>query len=379
MCMPDKPKLALILGSGFSKAAGLPVASKLNDELLEPPPADKTVLTPEIDNFITDKLREFWRYAFGYEDNHQKPTLEEHFTTIDLAANTGHCLGEHYEPKKLRAIRRFSIHRVFERLDLPRGRNDNIGSLLLQLKNNFHIDIITLNWDIVVEKCLFAIQMLPEIEKDYTFDYGIEIEDFVSKEVLPQRDLSILKAHGSANWVYCNNCRRIFTAKPGVGKVPLERRVLINKEDFELLGAPEGMPESLEAIKQSSPADCPYCHNGLSTRIGTFSFRKDLSLSQFGTIWEKTHRRLSEADHWLFIGYSLPEADYEFKHLLKSAQLAKRNGIAFTITTVCGTKQKTQVRYKRFFGETTDTQPIYFDQWFRDDFHQYLERIADRK
>jgi hypothetical protein len=44
--------------------------------------------------------------------------VEDHFTQIDLAANSGHYLGHDYNPKRLRALRRFTIHRMFKLLDV---------------------------------------------------------------------------------------------------------------------------------------------------------------------------------------------------------------------------------------------------------------------
>ena len=41
----------------------------------------------------------------------------------------------------------------------------------------------------------------------------------------------------------------------------------------------------------------------------------------FEKSWSSAERLLRNAEKWVFIGYSLPAADYEFKHLLKRVQL----------------------------------------------------------
>ena len=40
--------------------------------------------------------------------------------------------------------------------------------------------------------------------------------------------------------------------------------------------------------------------------------------------WQTAERLLREAKNWIFIGYSLPAADYEFKLLLKRVQLSRK-------------------------------------------------------
>jgi hypothetical protein len=62
-----------------------------------------------------------------------KPALEYHFTAIDLAANSGHHLGTDYSPRKLRAIRRFSIHRAFKILDMRYRSSEPIRTILARL------------------------------------------------------------------------------------------------------------------------------------------------------------------------------------------------------------------------------------------------------
>jgi hypothetical protein len=43
----------------------------------------------------------------------------------------------------------------------------------------------------------------------------------------------------------------------------------------------------------------------------------------FERSWLSAERLLRQAKKWVFIGYSLPAADYEFKHLLKRVQLSR--------------------------------------------------------
>ena len=68
--------------------------------------------------------------------------------------------------------------------------------------------------------------------------------------------------------------------------------------------------------------------------------------------WRTAERLLKEARTWTFIGYSLPPADYEFKHLLKRVELARKRLPKLVLITGGGetVAEQTQRNYQRFFG-----------------------------
>ena len=62
---------------------------------------------------------------------------------------------------------------------------------------------------------------------------------------------------------------------------------------------------------------------------------------------------LSASDRWVFIGYSLPDADYEFKHLLKIAELKLEHikQSKLRVDVVLLNSDDTISKYKKFFGK----------------------------
>jgi hypothetical protein len=74
----------------------------------------------------------------------------------------------------------------------------------------------------------------------------------------------------------------------------------------------------------------------------------------FEQSWLSAERLLRDADKWVFIGYSLPPADYEFKHLLKRVQLARGddNKPEFVVITGGPRTKETFDTYQRFFGRS---------------------------
>lgn len=339
----DKPKLALILGSGFSKDAGLPTTADIPDKFLTTP--TNTVLTNEVEDEISKILRRFWERVFGFENGGPRPSLEEHFTLLDLAANSGHHLGKYYSPKKLRAIRRMSIHRVFSLVTFGKRAKKHVRAMLFSLKKNFDLSIVTLNWDIIVERHLEKYANSTKLP----FYYPIEAFALTGKHAnrpWPHDGVSIMKMHGSTNWVYCDSCRRIYAGR--IASTALNRKTFLEPDDFKLFNVKDKIADQLEDLVDDR--DCLHCGNQLAGRVATFSYRKAFSIAQFQTIWERAHAHLREADIWLIAGYSLPEADFEFLHLLKSAQLARKKPKQLPVEVVIGGREETIRRYKRFFG-----------------------------
>jgi hypothetical protein len=341
-----KTKVALIVGAGFSTEASLPTTTELSRGFLEAPPPDHRGdltqhLRIEIDKAITLKLSEFWRTVFRHKPELEPPSLEDHFTLIDLAANTGHQLGVEYTPRKLRAIRRFSIHRAFQILDSSFQRSEVIGGLLSELKRKTTLSLICINWDIVLEKHLQEIPV--------GFNYGMVVEAWEPYgHVAKAGGVGLLKLRGSTHWVYCDSCRRLFAGVLEEGKSALHRSVFLEADDFRLMGYEK---LSTRIIKTGNNGrDCPRCHATLTARVGTFSYRKDYAIQQFQTIWQQAHAALRDSSVWLFAGYSMPEADFEFRHLLKSAELSGETPQAKRIEAILKNDCNAGSRFKKFFG-----------------------------
>ena|SRR6266568_801708 len=82
--------------------------------------------------------------------------------------------------------------------------------------------------------------------------------------------------------------------------------------------------------------------------VATFTYRKDLQ--GYHAVWDAARLSLQLAGKWLFIGYSMPEADVEVRHLLKSTQLARRDPTTLLIDVILKEDCAAGMRYQRFFG-----------------------------
>jgi hypothetical protein len=146
----SKPPVALFLGSGFSSEFGLPATRELNNRLLGP--IEETLsAVPGLEEFISATISEFWERVFRWRTGLPPPSFEDHFTQIDLAANSGHHLGSTYSPKKLRALRRMTIYRVFSLLACDQAQYRTFDDLLQRVNRTFSPTFITTNWDTQLE------------------------------------------------------------------------------------------------------------------------------------------------------------------------------------------------------------------------------------
>lgn len=338
-----RPRISLVVGAGFSTEADLPSTDSLSEQFLETPQGG--VVPPRVEQEISRHLWEFWGKVFRFADGKSKPRLEDHFTVIDLAANTGHHLGPSYSPRKLRAIRRLSIHRAFQILDLKFRESEEIRHLLAGLREKVDLSIISVNWDVVVENHFEALGQ--------EYDYGPAVEPMLSPTVGPRSGTPLCKLHGSANWVYCDSCRTLFSGQPGGGKDALHMGTFLEADDFEALESPEEVVDLVRNLPNGR-RECRICGCQTTARVGTFSYRKDYAIQQFQTIWRQALDSLRESDVWLFVGYSMPEADFEFKQILKTAELATRHNSRDRIQVVLKGSDRVAERYQRFFGLSKD-------------------------
>lgn len=232
-----------------------------------------------------------------------------------------------------------------------------------------NLAVITMNWDDVLEQVIyqqckehngFTTRKNNKIYPDLCFyDYAYHKNDMhiPSTHIKAQgcKNIIILKMHGSLSWLECPKCGRILT-------------------DYS----------SEIAYEEFGEARCPYCditneNDGpfLRSLIITPTFLKSLNNLNVKNIWQNAYIDICEADHIVFIGYSLPDADFEMRCLLKKAvkesadikvvltdtdnpnnyyKLLKKSGLDDTeISNIISKMSLPHSRYDSFFGDENVT------------------------
>lgn len=359
---------ALIVGSGFSRHAGLPLQADFTKELL----AGRDYAVGQPSRVLTEYLCQFVHDAFGHSKKAEAPfwpDLEDLFTCIDLAANTGHHLSSDYPPAELRTIRRALIVRIIRMLNglyLRAVRKKDSSFLNLQrLVTSLDLHqtaFISLNWDIVIEALLDG--RADEIYIRYGADErSAHVEDANSSSIILEKRagaaVDVVKMHGSINWLYCDNCRRLYSFP--ASRVPRIADQLLSDNDWLQIKARTGLTRPKRRVAKLECRSCPEVT--LSTRIATFSYLKALDFPMFHQSWKHAERILRRSNRWVFIGYSLPGADYEFKYLLKRIELSRKTPPEIVIVTGGGPDEskRTYDNYQRFFGKAVRKAHLYED------------------
>lgn len=387
---------AFIVGAGFSFHAGLPLTSRFTKAILEARQFD-----PGPSRVLVDFLTTFIHDAFDHSKKAgapRWPELEDIFTCLDLSANTGHHLGSSFSPADLRTVRRALLSRTIRMLNQKfrqaRKRKDEKWKMLddffLRIEQR-PVGFISMNWDTVIESKLDATQagifltdyccdavpariadspnpedyrsrreFLKALAKDSVISL---VEPTVERNKI-DRVVPIVKIHGSSNWLYCDNCRQLFYFAPD--KWMRIANQLISKDDLaritSFLRRGKDARDAIAEHQSKPPLNC-VCSNDvpLATRIATFSYRKALDFPMFQKSWFAAEDLLRSARTWVFVGYSLPPADFEFKYLLKRVQLSRLEKPRFIVVTGGGKADvaRTRDNYQKFFGRSIKESDIF--------------------
>lgn len=329
----SRQKTVYVLGAGFSIDAGGPLQSKLIELMFSKD--DDPRITKRQNNvrkFLNDVLN------LSEEGKVFQMALEDLYTPIDRCLADGIAFKK-YKTQDLLILRRDLDHLVSKAIKNSFSSHDGGQDYIDKFAKHVvgiaedrrkkadndddgegarihdHVSIISLNWDDVLDNAIFS-----EIERvdlkelgvdDYKRKYArIGVVDYccyissVKKNDPRVRsglwalgskgfNVKLLKVHGSLNWLQCPNCQRLFTK----------------------FGAGPALDNFL------NPISCRHCRAcevdvKLQASLVMPTFLKDLRNFQIKLVWQNAAVELMEATEVVFIGYSLPHADFEFRQLL---------------------------------------------------------------
>ncbi len=247
-------------------------------------------------------------------------SLEDLFTVFDSAINNNECF-LNYSPREMTDIHRklkmciiFSL--AFAQNQAKCDDYDRFARYLVEKRLSVsqkidNLSVITMNWDNLLERTINShcqaynkmsaskrIRILPDL-CFHDDDYKKNPNHIPSVHIKAKgiRNIKILKMHGSLSWLECPKCGRIMT-------------------DYS----------NEIACYELEEVECPYCKTEigvdnpkLRSLIITPTFLKSLDNLSIKNIWHNAYLDISEASRVVFIGYSLPDADYEMRHLLKKS------------------------------------------------------------
>lgn len=345
-------KTVYVLGAGFSVEAGaptqldiLPEAMRLHHE--DPAQFDK-------DKFAI--FKNFLKNQLGCPENSiGSVELEDIFTPLDR------CLTDNTQ---FRGIGLTQLMNVREAIFYVVGRTIQL-TLLQKNRTKYYIDefakylvsrssqrvnrsyrqldpvsVISTNWDILLDNSIYS--NIVDGSHDAVVDYCcyISSRDELDESIKPGLEklgqggfnVKLLKLHGSLNWLQCPRCMRLyarFFRKDGV-------------LDYSNL-------ESCRHCDRNFPEERD--NHKLASNLIMPTFIKDLTNPQYKIIWQNAGIEISEADKLVFIGYSLPNADFEMRQLL--SRMTRKHAL-IEVVDFCNDGAVKEVRKKhwqKFFGQ----------------------------
>jgi hypothetical protein len=316
-------KTCYILGAGFSALANLPVQNRI------------------LENISNEKLLYFIEKLFKVHEKKliMNISLEDIFTLIDRAIINNETIGDFdyndfYDAKN--NLLDYIVKLFADKLEKANNINEYqyfFNSLVKQRINGGSISIISLNWDTLPEYYILKSYAKRNIDKygvDYTcFDWDYdEKPDYIPsilKKAHKYSTIKIMKLHGSINWLYNKENNGLYIKE--------------QNEDF-----PSGiMLQKSERKKYENIIITP-------------TLLKNFNNTHLKMIWHNAGLDLLEAERVVFLGYSFPMADFEFRYLLLKSILRNKN-IKIRVLLypenpegeMIYTRNETENRYKNFF------------------------------
>jgi NAD-dependent SIR2 family protein deacetylase len=362
-------KTVYILGAGFSAPSGGPEQGRLIQRIFDLPDSDNQTVTAKeaLQGFLVDVMH-------VDADKTAQVNLEDVYTPIDRCLADGQSLRDK-SPSDLLEFRRrieylisLALKRSFELANAndpqcssyvtdfakylvdvasERAKKAEGATTAALAKAHDLFSIICLNWDILLDNAIFTALWAKDDGKsgDYdaigVVDYCCYISELNEGEyrirpglwALGARgyNVKLLKLHGSMNWLQCSHCQRVFVT----------------------------FDEKINIPNYINPSLCRRCRQrGIKALLrGSLvmpTFLKDLTNFQIKLIWQNAAVELMEADKLVFIGYSLPQADFEFRQML-SRMVRKEVEVTVVLFHDGGQESKRRYeeecnRYKQFFG-----------------------------
>jgi len=313
-------KTVYFLGAGFSADAGGPIQNQIIQFILDDKFIEKFQSNPEVIKARKSFIKFIEKTLSIDKKLWDNIALEDIFTPIDRALSTGKSF-KNFGTNELIKLRE-EFHLLMGSAIKFGVDNENNKDYINEfakyintiaqkrLENGLdEISVITTNWDILLDNSLEDLTRRYSIineDKLAVVDYCCYIssleknDEYIKPGLLALGkggyNIKYLKLHGSMNWLHCPNCQRMYV-KFG------EKTILQNKQHCRHCMVNYKFSENESSIELRGNLLLP-------------TFIKDLSNIQIQLIWQNAGIELSEASKVIFIGYSLPQADFEIRQLL---------------------------------------------------------------
>ncbi|HYK89189.1 MAG TPA: hypothetical protein VE398_10490 [Acidobacteriota bacterium] len=350
-------KTVVFLGAGATKAC----KGFLTNEIL--PEIHRRMADPASGWSLT-LLKRFLEGQFHVTSVSPKehyPGLPLVMSLIDTALGRRQSFGSDWDVAAVSQLREEVEFGIFDLLEerLEKSPTNNHWDLLNRLypPGGEEPCVISTNYDLIVDTALMFLSesrpLAGAMPEGRLPDYRCHIStDFYRNE--PARFGTLLKLHGSLNWLYCKTCLR------------MELGASEARSYLKVLGRLVG-PDLKTSYTDGHP--CPTCGTKLRPLLIAPTHLKDYRNPHLAQVWYEAECVLREATRIVFVGYSLPDDDVEVVYLLKRS-LTRANPPQITIIEydkdypdLPVTDHAAGRRYRTLFGDDIDWHACGLDDW----------------
>jgi len=353
--MPNK-KTLFVLGAGFSQPTAPSQAQilykviNLTKEFVYSKESDKLKrIWPQFES-ARNELLDFICELFHCTTNKIGDLeLEDIFTILDKAINKHQNIYNLSDDKLAIKRRQLNLCIAYMFDAILYGVDTTFYNLLSKniiksrlAPSNIDMDnfsFINLNWDLLFDNALFRQTTLynqdntPKVALDYCFytdtfrNNNTQNYPHIILKAIGKKNIKLLKPHGSFNWLVCKNCSKVFIDFSNDNKIAILEHIMYEN-------------------------NCEKCGKAaLISVIQTPTLIKDFDNVHLADILHNIQIELLEASKIVFIGYSLPLADFDFRYILKRCiRSLPEIKIEVVLLETDNKYEEILDRYKRFFG-----------------------------
>lgn len=282
--MKKRPRRQVyVVGAGFSAALGYPVTDNLLTRFWA------RIDDPQFRSQLKGVIK-FHNPRFDCREPDSFPNVEELISQMDVNEKLFKASRQYegnFTEGDLTSLQRTMLlkisdwfHDISKNLHLSEPSVQWLYTFRDHVRRH-NIGIISFNWDLVLEKLLFGKTLNQE-------SYGFPLEPF--------KRPTLIKPHGSLNWFrddcgqHIVNDKRFLLSGTGRHSVHVFRRFRAPKSSFGRKYTPLVVPPV---------------------------YLKNFDQPVFRTLWQNCTRLLSTAERVVFIGYSIPAADFHAHFIMR--------------------------------------------------------------
>jgi hypothetical protein len=350
----------LFLGAGATKAAqGL-----LTDEILPALLSTKASLQAQNPAGGVDTLVEFLAEEFHVHATTQKehyPGLPLLLSLIDTALDRREIFHGRWDLNAITQLRQAIEFGIFDVLEdaLRKAPTNNHYTLLLKLFPNLDSQpcVVTTNYDLIADSAMMNVGNGRQLHGGLP-NYHCGIAN-ISQIGPTQRFGTLLKLHGSLNWLICKTCLRLE-----LGETDSVRYLSILQQ---VAG------KDLRSTFLADGAPCSVCQSKMRPLLVAPSHLKDYRNPHLAQVWYEAQRVMRQAARVIFVGYSMPDDDVEVVYLVKRSLAHITDPKQITVIEYCPENVLIPAgdhpvgrRYQTLFGDI---------DWHADGLDQWLSRL----